>query len=328
MESGVVRWGIIGCGDVTEVKSGPAFNKVSQSQLVAVMRRNAAKAEDYAQRHNVPKWYSDADKLINDPEVNAVYIATPPSSHLKYTLACMEAGKPVYVEKPMALNYEEARAMVEASRAKNVKLVVAHYRREQPQFRKVKELIDSGIIGDIRLVNLNYYHPPLKREELAVEKNAWRVDPAISGGGLFHDIAPHPIDLALYFFGPVERANGVATNQGGLYEADDIVSGSMVHALGPVFNGIWCFNVSQDMATDSFEIIGSKGKIHFGVFRGNTVTVSIHHKKETYSFDKLRHVQEPMIEATVRYFLGKGPNPCTGEEGAESMRMIDAFVAR
>ena len=97
-----IKWGIIGCGDVTEVKSGPAFNKVKNSGLVAVMRRDAEKAEDYARRHTVPKWYSDANKLIHDPEVNAIYIATPPSSHEEYTMAAFDAGKPVYVEKPMS----------------------------------------------------------------------------------------------------------------------------------------------------------------------------------------------------------------------------------
>src|SRR5205085_8185937 len=99
-----INWGIIGCGDVTEVKSGPAFNKVKNSSLVAVMRRNAVKAKDYAQRHNVPKWYTDANDLIADPKINAIYIATPPSSHEKYTLAVLDAGKPVYVEKPMSID--------------------------------------------------------------------------------------------------------------------------------------------------------------------------------------------------------------------------------
>jgi predicted dehydrogenase len=81
-----IRWGIIGCGDVTEIKSGPAFNKVANSKLVAVMRRDSAKAADYAKRHHVPKWYDDASKLINDPEVNAIYIATPPLQHDYFTI--------------------------------------------------------------------------------------------------------------------------------------------------------------------------------------------------------------------------------------------------
>src|SRR6184192_2580039 len=94
-----IRWGIIGCGDVTEVKSGPAFQKASNSALVAVMRRDAAKAADYAARHGVPRWYADARELIADADVDAVYVATPPSSHEEYAIMAAEAAKPIYVEK-------------------------------------------------------------------------------------------------------------------------------------------------------------------------------------------------------------------------------------
>src|SRR6187549_2294978 len=133
-----VNWGIIGCGDVTELKSGPAFNKVSDSALIGVMRRDGARAQDYARRHNVPKWYDDANMLINDPDINAIYIATPPSSHESYTLAAIEAGKPVYVEKPMAMNYATASNMANTAAAKNIKLSVAHYRRAWPLFIQIK----------------------------------------------------------------------------------------------------------------------------------------------------------------------------------------------
>src|SRR5688572_4356132 len=115
-----INWGIIGCGDVTELKSGPAFNKVNNSALVAVMRRDADKAADYARRHNVPRWYIDAAKLINDPEVNAIYIATPPNSHEAYTIDAINAGKPVYVEKPIALNASLALNMIKIAKKKIV----------------------------------------------------------------------------------------------------------------------------------------------------------------------------------------------------------------
>ena len=323
-----INWGIIGCGDVTEVKSGPAFNKVANSKLVAVMRRNAALAKDYARRHSVPKWYSNAEALINDEEVNAIYVATPPSSHLQYTLAAIEAGKPVYVEKPMTLNYEEAEKIAKAAKAKNVKVVVAHYRRAQPLFKKVKDIIDRKEIGEIRLANLVYYHPPLKQEELNIGKNAWRVNPAISGGGLFHDIAPHPVDLAYYFFGEVEKVTGIATQQGTMYNADDIVTGSILFKNKVLFNGCWCFNAAQSAAADEFEIIGSDGKISFNVFRGNTIKLVTNDKQESFTFDALQHVQQPMINEVVRYFLGEGPNPNSPEEGAAVMKILDAMVAK
>jgi predicted dehydrogenase len=189
-----INWGIIGCGDVTELKSGPAFNKVRDSQLVAVMRRSREKAMDYAMRHNVPKWYDDADRLIGDPEVNAIYIATPPSSHEELTLAVLKAGKPVYLEKPMTIHSPSAERICNAVKASGGKLVVAHYRRGQPLFRKIKDLISTGAIGRIRLARLSLFKRSLSKEELLVEKTAWRVDPAMAGGGLFHDLSPHQLD--------------------------------------------------------------------------------------------------------------------------------------
>ncbi|RYY65433.1 MAG: Gfo/Idh/MocA family oxidoreductase, partial [Chitinophagaceae bacterium] len=116
-----IRWGIIGCGDVTEHKSGPAFNKVANSRLIAVMRRDAAKAKDYAERHGVPKYYSEAQLLIEDPDIDAIYIATPPDSHERYALAAIAAGKPVYVEKPMALTYAAAKKIKQQAQEKQVK---------------------------------------------------------------------------------------------------------------------------------------------------------------------------------------------------------------
>ncbi|HWL00334.1 MAG TPA: Gfo/Idh/MocA family oxidoreductase, partial [Parapedobacter sp.] len=221
-----VKWGIIGAGDVTEVKSGPAFQQVEHSELVAVMRRDAARAKSYAERHGVPRWYTDAQQLIDDPDVNAIYIATPPDSHLYYATAALRAGKPVYLEKPMTLNRGEAKVLVEAQQACGVKLSVAHYRRQQPYFKRVKELID-GHIGVPRIANLRYYQPPLTAEVLQSPGMQWRLNPEQSGGGLFHDLAPHQIDLMCYFFGDISSSRGMACNQTELYRAADVVSGQI-----------------------------------------------------------------------------------------------------
>ncbi|HMI77859.1 MAG TPA: Gfo/Idh/MocA family oxidoreductase [Ferruginibacter sp.] len=321
-----INWGIIGCGDVTEIKSGPAFNKVPNSALVAVMRRNGEKAKDYAQRHNVPRWYNDASQLINDPEVNAVYIATPPSSHEEYAIAALNAGKPVYVEKPMAFNYAAAKRMAIAAAAKNVKLVVAHYRREWPLFKKIKELLNDKAIGDIRLARLEFYRPALTKEELAVEKNAWRVDPAVSGGGLFHDLAPHQLDIMYWLFGDAEKIDGISSNKAGNYTADDMVSGSISFKNGIVFNGDWCFCANESI--DHCEITGSKGKISFSFFGSSDIELVSDGRSFMINLEPLQHVQQPMIEKIVQYFLNKTSNPCTGEEGAEVMRWMEEFVCR
>ena len=322
-----IRWGIIGCGDVTERKSGPAFNKVPHSELVAVMRRDVEKVQDYAKRHQVPVWYTDARRLINDERINAIYIATPPASHEEYTIMALQARKPVYEVKPMALTASAAQRMVYTSAETGTKLSVAHYRREQPFFKKVKALLDTGVIGDVRLVDLKLFQTPTLDVIVKTDVN-WRVDPAVSGGGLFHDLAPHQLDLMLYFFGKPVIASGTGINHAALYPADDLVTGYLRFATGVIFNGTWCFTVAPGNEKDSCEIFGSKGSIMFSIFKNQEITLTTGDKVEVFRFDPLDHVQQPMIEAVVRYFLGIGPNPCPPAAGLETMNLIEALTQK
>jgi predicted dehydrogenase len=323
-----INWGIIGCGDVTEVKSGPAFNKVENSSLVAVMRRDEEKAKDYARRHGVPKWYNDAEKLINDPEVNAIYIATPPAFHEEYAIAAMNAGKPVYIEKPMALDFAAGKNIIKVAQEKNSKLSVAHYRRGQPLFNKVKQMLKENAIGEVRFARLEFYKKQLPKEALDIPKVAWRIKPEIAGGGLFHDIAPHPLDLMHWFFGEIEKASGYSFNQSRLYGADDIVSGNILFRSGVIFNGLWCFNVAEENESDFCEIIGSEGKMSFPIFEHKKIALSKNGKTEMIQFEPLPHVQEPLIQKVVNYFLGKGENPCSGEDGAMAMWLMEQFTKK
>jgi predicted dehydrogenase len=321
-----IKWGIIGCGNVTEKKSGPAFNKVPDSELVAVMRRDAAKAEDYARRHNVPKWYDNVDGLINDPDVNAIYIATPPLQHEDYAARAMAAGKPVYVEKPISLTADSARKMLAVSEKYQQKASVAHYRRQQPVFLKVKELLENKAIGEIRFADLKMLQPPKSNLIAATEEN-WRIDPAISGGGLFHDLAPHQLDLMVYFFGKVKEASGLSLNQGGFYPADDLVTGNILFENNVVFNGLWCFAAPENEEQDICTIVGSEGKISFPVFKME-ITITKNQNQEILNFEPLEHVQQPLIAKVVQYFLGKGPNPCSIQDAIYSMDLMDAFTRK
>jgi predicted dehydrogenase len=324
-----INWGIIGCGNVTELKSGPAFNKVENSSLVAVMRRDAAKAEDYALRHHVAKWYTDADQLINDPEVNAVYVATPPNTHAEYAIRVMRAGKPVYVEKPMAMNEAECREMIKVSKETGQPLFVAYYRRALPYFVKIKELIDTKIIGDVRLVNLKL-HNPLKPEELHPEQQfGWRVDPKISGGGHFHDLASHQIDYLLYLLGPVKQVKGISINQAGYYAADDATIALMEFESGALFTGSWCFSVPENQKTDQIEIIGSKGKLTFSTFGSPIIIIEKENgEKEVLEIPYPQHVQHPNITLIVQTLQGLGQSPSTGETGIEATLLMDQITAK
>ena len=320
-----LKWGIIGCGNVTEVKSGPAFNKVTDSSLVAVMRRDGQKAEDYALRHGVPRWYDNVVDLIDDPEVNAIYIATPPLQHEQYTEMALARGKPVYVEKPMTLNTKSALRMKAAADRYKVKLSVAHYRREQPMFLKVKELLASKVIGDIRFINLCMFQSP-ENSLIANSDTNWRINPTISGGGLFHDLAPHQLDLMVYYFGEVSRSSGYSINQSKIHKADDFVTGQILFKNGIAFNGTWCFSVAPGLDLDQCEIVGSEGMIRFPMF-GNKVTVTIGNETKDHVFAALQHVQQPMIQSVTNYFLGRGQNPCSAAEAIKSMMLLDSFTS-
>ncbi|MDF2923080.1 MAG: oxidoreductase [Paenibacillaceae bacterium] len=315
-----VRWGIIGCGDVTEVKSGPALQKAEGSSLSAVMRRNGELARDYAVRHGVARWYDQADALIRDPEVDAVYVATPPSSHKEYTLAAAAAGKPVYVEKPMAANVRECEAMIAACKQAGVPLYTAFYRRGLPRFQRVKEWIDSGAIGEVRLVRTVQTAKPLQD----VADSFWRVDPAISGGGLFLDVGSHTLDLLDYLLGPIRDVSGHASNLGSPYKAEDTVSGEYVFESGVHGTGIWCFNAYAN--EDYSEIVGSKGSIVFSSFGEQSIVLRTADREQPEFIAHPPHVQQPLIQTIVNELLGEGKALSTGESAMRTSKVMEAMV--
>lgn len=320
-----VRWGIIGCGDVTEIKSGPALQKAPNSRLVAVMRRTGELAADYARRHGVPRWYDKAESLIHDPEVNAIYVATPPASHKEYVLAAAAAGKAVYVEKPMALNLAECQEMIGVCQANKVPLYVAYYRRALPRFLKVKEILASGVIGDVRLVQITHYQKP-SNDDLVKERQPWRVDPTIAGGGYFYDLAAHTLDLLDFLLGPIEKAQGLAGNQAGLYEAEDIVTGHFSFASGVQGTGVWCFSAFEDV--ERVMIVGAKGKVTFSCLQSNPVTLVIGDEMQEFMIEHPAHVQQPLIESIVAELLGYGKSPSTGISGARTNWVLEKLCNR
>ena len=314
-----VRWGIIGCGNVTEVKSGPALQMAEGSELVAVMRRDAALAADYARRHEVPHWYTDADALIEDPRVNAVYVATPPSSHKEYTMKAAKAGKPVYVEKPMAVTPDAAREMVEFCEHHGVPLFVAYYRRALPRFLHVKELLDSGRIGTPRAVTTQLWQPPRP-----AGSDGWRVDPEVAGGGYFMDLASHTLDFLDYLLGPVAEVAGHAHNQTGLYSAEDVTSASFRYASGVLGSGVWSF--AAGTRRDVTELVGSAGSIRFSSFTTEPIELETEEGVEQFAFENPTHIQQPLIQTIVDELRGLGAGPSTGRSALRTSQVLDAVL--
>lgn len=321
----MIKWGIIGCGKVTEVKSGPAFSKVNNSQLVAVMRRNADLAADYAKRHNVPAWYTSADDLINDSNVDAVYVATPPGSHAEYAIKTLKAGKPVYIEKPMALNYRECAMINKAAEKYRLPVFVAYYRRTLPGFLKIKELIENGTIGKVRFVRLEIYN--FLSEDEKAGRLPWRVMPEISGAGHFFDLASHQLDWLDFVFGPVQKVASIALNQAGYYEAEDIVSASFVFPGNILASGTWCFTMSPVSNRDSLEIFGEKGMIKSSTFSFEPIVLINGSGRLEFENIRPEHVQYYLIEQIVRELSGKGQGVVsTGITAARTSKVMDEVV--
>jgi predicted dehydrogenase len=324
-----IRWGMIGCGNVTEKKSGaPAIRKTPNAALVAVMARNAEKAEDYARRHNVPKWYVDADTLIADADVDIVYIATPPDAHLEYAAKAIKAGKPVYIEKPMARNFRECEEINRLAREAGVPVFVAYYRRTLPYFLKLKSLLDEKVIGDVRCVNITMHFQPYDEEVGENPQPRWRVFPEISGGGHFHDLASHQFDMLEFLLGNIKQAKGIARNQAHLYKADDIVTANFEFENGVLGTGNWCFTVNKEQRTDEGQIIGSAGKIRFSTFSSSRITVETAAGVTEYDVPYPEHVQQPMFECIVKTLRGEGTCPSTGETGARANRIMDEITGQ
>jgi len=318
-----LRWGILGCGQVTELKSGPAFNKVEGSRLVAVMRRDGAKAEDYARRHGVPRWYDDADALIHDAEVDAVYIATPPGSHCDYALRVAAAGKVCCVEKPMALNAAQCRQMVEAFQTAGKDLFVAYYRRSLPRFNQVKQWLDQGAIGVPRHVHWSFSRAP--SEQALARAYEWRTDPALSGGGLFVDLASHGLDLMIHLLGPIEQACGVATNQQGLYATEDAVSGALRFASGATGSGFWNFACHERQ--DQIVIQGSSGRIEFSVFDDQPLLLSSTEQSMSLRIAHPENIQFCHIENIVKHLNGELLHPSLGSDAMQASWVMDRMLA-
>ena len=312
-----IKWGFIGCGEVTEKKSGPAFSKIPGSSVVAVMSRNREKVESYAHRHNIPRWYIDAQELLDDPEVNAIYIATPPSSHTTYAIMAMKAGKPAYVEKPLASSYLDCQRINHISEQTHVPCFVAYYRRYLPYFLKVKELVRENVIGKVVSVQIRFAVPP---RDLDYNKQnlPWRVQRDIAGGGYFYDLAPHQIDLLQEILGPIVRANGYTANMGGLYQTEDSVSATFQFASGLPGSGSWCFVSHESARTDRIELIGDRGQFCFSVFTYDPIVIHTSEGRQEFVVENPPHVQLPLIQKVVEHL--QGTSICTADCVTVSVR--------
>lgn len=317
-----IRWGIIGCGAVTELKSGPAYSLTEDFELAGVMRRDLSKAKDYAQRHRVPFFTDDASKIIENPKIDAVYIATPPDTHKLYGLQVAKAGKPCCIEKPLAPTYADGLEIYHAFQEKSLPLFVAYYRRSLPRFLKIKEWLDDGLIGEVR--HIRWYKSRTASElDLSGVYN-WRTDTKIARGGYFDDLACHGLDLFTFLLGDVKEASGFSTNQQGLYTAHDAITGSWIYENGVTGEGSWIFGVQERQ--DKVEIFGSEGKILFSVLHEEAIEIEATRLKQKLFIEHPKHLHEFHVKNMAMHLFGTLKHPSTGKSALQTSWIMEKII--
>lgn len=320
----IIRWGILGCGNVTELKSGPAYQKTEGFKIEAVMRRDAEKSADYAQRHGISKYYSDADQLINDPNIDAIYIATPPDTHHFYGLKVATAGKICCIEKPLAPNYQESLEIYEAFKTRNIPLFTAYYRRSLPRFLQIKSWLDENKIGSVRSIRWNLTKTT-SPQDLAQEYN-WRTDAKVAPGGYFDDLASHGLDLFCFLLGAIKEVSGIAINQQGLYSAKDAITACWLHESGITGNGNWNFGSSK--REDIVEIAGSMGKISFSIFENDPIILENQEGKIELQIEHPENVQYYHVQNIKDHLLGKSQHPSADFSAVHTSWVMDKILGK
>ena len=324
----ILKWGFIGCGEVAEKKSGPAFNEVEGSSIVAVMSRSEQRARTYAVTHDVARWYTDAQQLIDDPDVNAIYVATPPLSHATFAIMAMKAGKPFCVEKPLAASYEDCARINSVSERTGVPCFVAYYRRYLPYFLRVKQIVDDGLIGRVMNVQVRFAVPPRALDYNHPERLPWRLQPEIAGGGYFYDLAPHQLDLLQMMFGVILDAEGFSTNRARLYQAEDTVSACFRFENGLSGSGMWCFVAHESAREDCIEIIGDQGKVIFSVFDYAPIVLHTSEGVQHIEVPNPPYVQFPLIKAVIEHLQGLSVCECTSVSATPVNWALDRILGK
>lgn len=318
----IIRWGIIGCGNVTEVKSGPAYQKTEGFKIEAVMRRDADKAADYAKRHGIQKYYTNADDLINYTDIDAIYIATPPDTHKYYGLKVAIAGKICCIEKPLAPNYQDCISIYEAFEEKNIPLFVAYYRRTLPRFEQIKKWLDTNSIGEIRHIRWHLSKPTSEQDKSGTYN--WRTDSEIATGGYFDDLASHGLDLFIHLLGNIKEVSGISLNQQGLYSSKDAVTACWAHETGVTGTGSWNFGCYE--REDKVEIYGSKGKIIFSVFENIPLVLSNEEGETALDIEHPENIQLYHVQQMREHLLGNSTHPSNGFTAAHTNWVMDKIT--
>lgn len=321
-----IRWGVIGAGDVFEHKSGAALYQTADSELVALVRTNAARAAEAAQRHAARRWYTDAQSLVNDPEVNAVYIASPHYLHLEHVTLAARAGKSVLCEKPLGVNTMQARASVAVCRQHGVSLTVAYYRRFWKVTRLMHEYLSEGAIGQVVAARAQVTDLFSR-----TDPRAWLYSRAQSGGDALANVGAHWVDLFRHLLGEVTDVMAYCSHLGGGArdahglgdETDDTVLTEMRMENGALASLI--VTRRTPIITNEIDIFGTAGRLVASpLSEGHLILHRRGRDPEVMQFPRHGVMHSELIAELVPRLLRGEPSPVPGEEALAAWRVMEA----
>jgi predicted dehydrogenase len=316
-------WGLIGAGDIAQRRVAPAMRDLDSCRCVSVSRADAGRLDAFAGKFGFLRGEPDWRKLINDPEVEAVYIATPVYLHEEQTLAALEAGKPVLCEKPMALNSQGARRMITAAAVRGLPFGVAYYRRFFPVVERIRQILADGLIGEPVLAVMENFEP-FHREP--GEPRSWLLDPRLSGGGPLMDMGCHRVDLLIHLFGPAEDVTGRADNLRFQRPVED--SATLVLGFRRSLRAVLLSAHCAFEPRDTLEIYGTHGTIRLpNLNRGDLILIT--EKGETRESHPIGpNVHAPLIDDFSRAVREKRAPLVTGEIALATSEVLDSFYNR
>jgi predicted dehydrogenase len=315
----VVRWGLVGAGDIAEKRVAPALLASERSELVAVSRRQKQLAEGFAQRFGARRWHANWRDLVRDDGIDAVYVAAPVQLHAPITIAAAEAGKHVLCEKPMALNADECDRMIRSAHAAGVQLGIAYYRHLYPLVQRVKQLLAEGVIGVPVIAQLDAFErfdPP------PGHPRAWLLDPAMSGGGPMFDFGCHRIEVLLSLFGDVHDVRALRANVLFDRPVEDTAIAALRFSPGPLATVTVAHAAVEPR--DTLDIFGSEGSIHVARLNGPELRVIRGGEQIVEQHPLPDNVHLPLVQQFVDAVLNRGRPVVDGAAGLAVNRVLEA----
>lgn len=312
---------ILGFGIFGEHRLIPGFKNSKNAEIYAITKTDLKAAKEKAEKHNIPMYfaYSDKESYLNDKNIDAVYVATPNNLHAKNTIDCLKAGKNVIVEKPMAMNAEECRQMIDAAEKSNCKLMIAHCMRYNKTINYVKEQINKGILGNILSITADFF------SEATKSARKWKFNREFAGGGAAFDLGVHLIDTVRYLAGSnVIKAENITIQKDTNQDRMDLIASFLLKFENDIIGRATASYLGKRKLF--LEIFGENGYIRAYNWNENNQLVriesDINDKFETYTIQN-QDMYADMLDGFCRSIRGETEIPIPGQEGLINQQIID-----